>query len=145
VAAKLQSCETQHKMNGATQVVDGSDVREFKTCQWPPSNLADADGFLSIRVISAQGPGTSEASGMDVVDRIYGPCQTYSVTYDYGHMGDARHLRPFTVGRGAIAITTYDGGEAWNGDRSRLPFYPDRDEADVLTTGSYGLVGATCA
>jgi hypothetical protein len=146
VATKVQSCEAQHKMTGATQTVGGgTDTQEFQTCEWPPSKLADADGFLEIRVNSDQGPGTDEASGMDVADRIYGPCQKFAVTYDYGHMGDLRHLQPFTVERGAIAITTYDGGEAWTGDRSTLPFYPDRDEAIVLTSGHYGLVNVACA
>ena len=60
-------------------------------------------------------------------------------------MGEQRHLKPFTVARGAIGITGYDGGEQWTGDRSTLPFYPDRSEAVVLTSGHYGLVGVRCA
>src|SRR5262249_48177714 len=145
-AEKVAACELLHKMTSATQIVDNkSGFMEFKTCEWPPSKLADADGYWSIRKNEEKGPGDSDASGMDYADRIFGPCKVFEVTYDYGHMGDLRHLRPFMVARGAIAITTYDGGETWTGDRSTLPFYPDRDEAVVLTSSHYGLVSIRCA
>jgi hypothetical protein len=145
-AAKVESCEAQHKMSKATQPVDnGAGTREFETCEWPPSNLADADGFWEIRVISDQGPGSDEASGMDDADRISGPCQKFSMTYDYRHMGGVDHLRPFTVDRGAIFITTNDGGEIWTGDQATLPFNQDRNEAVVLTSGNYLLDGVACA
>jgi hypothetical protein len=146
-AEKVASCELRHKMPSATQVVsyESTGSMQFKTCEWPPSDLADADGYWEIRMNQEKGPGDSEASGMDYADRINGPCEVFEVTYDYGHMGEQRHLKPFTVARAGIGITTYDGGEQWTGDRSTLPFYPGRAEAVVLTSGHYGLVTVRCA
>jgi len=145
-AAKVPACELQHKMTNAKQSIDnGAGVRQFTTCEWPPSKLADADGYWEIIVNSDKGPGDSAASGMDAADRVTGPCQTFEVTYDYGSMGASRHLSPFKVPRGAIWITAYNGGEQWTGDRSTIPFYPDRDEAVILTSDHYGLVDVTCA
>jgi hypothetical protein len=145
-AEKVAACEKLHQMAGATHVIDdNAGYMEFQTCEWPPSQFADADGYWSIRMNQEKGPGDSEATGMSLADRIYGPCQVFEVTYDYGHMGESRHLKPFTVARGAVAITTYDGGEAWTGNRSELPFYQDRNEAVVLTSGHYGLVSIRCA
>jgi hypothetical protein len=145
-ATKVAACELQHKMTNAKQSVDnGAGVRQFTTCEWPPSKLADADGYWEIIVNSDKGPGDSAASGMNAADRVTGPCQTFEVTYDYGSMGASRHLSPFKVPRGAIWITTYNGGEQWTGDRSTIPFYPDRDEAVILTSDHYGLVDVACA
>ncbi|HTJ36004.1 MAG TPA: Hsp70 family protein [Dactylosporangium sp.] len=145
-ATKVADCERQHKMTKAKQTDDnGAGVQQFKTCEWPPSKLADADGYWEIIVNSVQGPGDSEATGMSIADRVNGPCETFEMTYDYGHMGESSHLQPFKVPRGSIWITTVNGGERWDGDRSTLPFYQDRDEAVVLTSGHYGLVTAACA
>src|SRR6185436_3825141 len=43
-ATKVAACEQQHKMTKAKQSFDNNaGVRQFKTCEWPPSKLADAD------------------------------------------------------------------------------------------------------
>lgn len=146
-ASRVSACEAMHKMRSANQVErqSGAPV-EFKHCEWPPSSVADADGFWEIIVASESGPGDSEASGMSEADRVNGPCESFLVTYDYAHMGDSRHLKPFAVAKGEVYITDYNlGGVAWTDDRSLLPFYPSRDEAVVLTSSHYGLADAACS
>ncbi|MFI7642538.1 hypothetical protein [Nonomuraea sp. NPDC049400] len=146
-ADRINACESAHGMPKADHIEYILEApSRFMHCEWPPSSLADADGYWEIRVLRTNGPGDSEASGMSAANRVNGPCESFLLTYDYGHMGDSRHLKPFKIGRGEIYITDYDaGGVRWTGDRSTLPFYPARDEAVVLTSGHYLLMNAACA
>ncbi|MFC5831174.1 hypothetical protein [Nonomuraea insulae] len=146
-ADRVSACESMRSMPKANHIeyVSGTPSR-FMHCEWPPSPLADADGFWEIRVSGEPGPGDSEATGMSLANRFNGPCASFLVTYDFGHMGNSRHPKPFKVRRGEIYITDYDaGGVVWTEDRTTLPFYPTREEAVVLTSGHYGLANATCA
>jgi hypothetical protein len=145
IARYVTDCETQHKMSAERQI-DGleSSTATFKACEWPPSSISDADGYSEIILNSTQGPGDSEASGTDSADRITGPCRTFRLSYDYGHMGDSRHLKDFDATPGDVMIVSYFGGEPWSGDRSTIPFYPLRNEVVVLRSGNYGIANIQC-
>ncbi|WP_433045822.1 Hsp70 family protein [Dactylosporangium sp. CS-033363] len=146
-AAKVTACEQHHSMAKAkesTHSDTGSWV--FKGCEWPPTKLSDADGYSEIRSQREQGPGDSSASGTSAADRIDGPCDTFEMTYDYGHMGESRHLSPFKARPGEIWVVTYDrSGQPWTGDRTTLPFYPDRTELVVLSSDNYAIANIACA
>ncbi|MFI5913311.1 Hsp70 family protein [Dactylosporangium sp. NPDC051541] len=146
-ATKVPACERQHGMTKAKQSTGGDTGSwVFKGCEWPPTKLTDADGYSEIRSEREQGPGDSSASGTSAADRIDGPCDTFEVSYDYGHMGESRHLNPFKAPAGEIWIVTYDrDGEPWTGDRTTLPFYPVRNELVVLATDNYAITNIACA
>ncbi|MFI6743438.1 hypothetical protein ACIBI9_62105 [Nonomuraea sp. NPDC050451] len=146
-ADRISACESVHGMPKANHIEYDSDApSRFMHCEWPPSPLADADGYWEIRVSRTEGPGRDEASGTSLANRVNGPCERFLMTYDYGHMGDSRHLKPFKIRRGEIYVTDYDaGGVQWTGDRTTLPFYPTRAEAVILTSGHYLIADATCA
>jgi hypothetical protein len=145
-AEKVSNCQRHHKMSRQHQVDGaGTGTVSFKTCTWPPSSITDADGYSEILVNEDEGPGDSAASGVNLAHRITGPCQRFTLTYDYGHMGDSRHLKSFDAWPGSIMVVGYNGGEEWDGDQSTIPFYPSRDEVVVLTSGNYVISNAQCA
>ncbi len=154
-AERVQACEAQHGMKTAyeraesvetipaTNIADEKVIGHytFRSCNWPRSQYADGDGYLEIKVQSVDGPGESEASGMDEADRITAPCPQVTVTYQFGHMGAYENETPFTVN--ADTIMTVDG-KLWKNENGALPFYPDTGEFVVLRSGHYELESVKC-
>lgn len=67
-------------------------------------------------------------SGIDVTDRINGPCRAFEMRYTYGHMGESNVVAPFVVPVGMVTAVGDNPGKPWSGDRSRIMFYPTPDE-----------------
>jgi hypothetical protein len=144
-ANRVQNCERAHGMTKA-QVVKTTDEGLpylFQYCVWPRPPYADTDGYIEISVVIEQGvAGAVEADGTSLVSRIRGSCNTYVLQYDFGKMGNSRHLPPFEATPGALLF----GGEGdrYDGPKSDLKFYPPADEIDVLHNASYYLASASC-
>jgi hypothetical protein len=115
-------------------------VRTFASCTWPASTDADPDGFTSIRVAAATGPGSGEASGEDFADRITGPCSTYQVSYDYGVQGQQLPLPHLDVAAGSIIRAD---GVVWTG--GPLGFSRERGEVDILHNPTHVLTNVVCS
>ncbi len=145
VAQRVSQCESAHGMSQQRETKTiGTDRYTFESCVWPPAQHSDADGHTLISVLTVDGPDPNQL-GYNLADRVTGPCDSYQVTYDFGHMGVFAHLTPFAVEAGAIdAVTEAQGGFAWNGDVTTLPFYPERREATVLHNANYIIREAVC-
>lgn len=154
-AERVQACEAQHGMKTSTEKkewVEGAgpsngdpggnvEHEDFRFCDWPKGRYAEGDGYLEIRVRTANGPGTDEASDENVADRITAPCPQLALTYQFGHMGYSENTPPVTVSADKIVRPE---GTLWNGDRRSLLFYPDPGEIVVLRNHSYALEAARC-
>lgn len=143
-AAHVGHCEAQHQLTQQHQELSITvAVTAFESCTWPAPAYADSDGFTKITVQTVPGPGQDEASDADYVDRITGPCMTFTLAYDFGLQGALKHLAPFTAAAGLL--TSIDQpGTAWPGGVRSLSFYPARDEVDVLHNSNDALAGAAC-
>lgn len=154
-AERVQACEIRHGMNSASEKSRSFETIpakysepesfvthiSFRSCVWPKSSYADADGYLEIKVQSVQGPAEDEASGMDYADRIIAPCKQLKVAYQYGHMGYYQNGTPFTVT--ADTIVTLNEG-LWKDENGALPFYPEAGEFVVLHNGHNEISSAGC-
>ncbi len=143
-AMHIDKCESQHQLNQQRQTLDITvATTAFDSCMWPAPSYADADGFTQITFQTVAGPGADEASDSDWVDRITGPCNKFTLAYDFGSQGALEHLAPFTIPVGLI--TSIDQpGTAWPGGVKSLSFYPARDEVDVMHNSNDELSGASC-
>jgi hypothetical protein len=143
-AAQVNACEKAHQLTQQRQRATASEsVTVFSSCTWPAPTYAQADGFAQITVTVVAGPGQSEASGADWVDRITGPCAHFTLTYDFGSQGSADHLQPFDLAAGSV--TSVDKpGQAWTGNTADFSFYPERDEVDVVRNGRYAVFDVAC-
>ncbi|WP_060179352.1 hypothetical protein [Streptomyces sp. IMTB 1903] len=140
-AELVRECEVAHKMNGATEKITSNDgTTLFASCTWPPSPLADPDGYQAITVRSEELPGGAEATGDTTADRVTGPCASYTLTYTYNHMGQIEHTDPVTLAPGRRVF--FPTLAAWEG---ALPFMPGRDELVVIHGLRYEVDEATCA
>lgn len=153
-AERVQACEGQHGMKiaseksesletAATNSVPGKTIDHisFRSCAWPRSNYADADGYLEIKVQSVDGPGESEASGANVADRIAAPCKRLTVAYQFGSQQTYENQTPLTIT--ADTVVTVDG-QRWTNENGALPFYPDVGEFVVLHNDHYMIQSANC-
>lgn len=139
----IRECIAAHGLQKGTGVVDAdaAGTRVFGTCDWPPSHYTQPDGYSEVIVKEATGPGHDEASGASAADRLFSPCGEVQVAYSFGKQGGFRRQPPMTLFTGEIV--TVDGIR-WNGDQRNLPFYPERDESDVLHNFSSRLDYARC-
>jgi hypothetical protein len=118
-------------------------VTLFADCNWPPPGYADRDGYSEIRVTNSDGVlGDSEAQGDGRADRITSNCSVLQLAYTFASQGAESHLTPFTARIGDIMTPN---GAAWIGDRSRLSFYPARNEIVVLRNNKNVLDHASCS
>jgi len=154
-AERVQACEGQHGMKTSTERKNWTETApagnggpeasvehaDFRSCEWPKSRYADADGFLEIKVSSVTGPGDFEASGVNMADRITAPCPQLTLSYQFGKQGDFQNEPSITVS--ADTIVTVDG-KPWTGAHQSLPFYPDEGEFVVLRNDSYEIASARC-
>jgi hypothetical protein len=143
-ATHVDQCEAQHQLTQQHQELSITvAVTAFDSCTWPAPAYADSDGFTKITAQTVPGPGQDEASDSDYVDRITGPCMTFTLAYDFGFQGALKHLAPFTASAGLL--TSIDTpGAAWPGGVRSLSFYPARDEVDVLHNSNDVLTNAAC-
>jgi hypothetical protein len=137
---QIRACLETHGLSNAQDELEEDSARVFTSCEWPPPEYAQGDGYSEIRVISGPGPYLDEASGANSVDRIRATCNRIEVRYIYGKMGVYERLEPFTVSAGAVV--NYRGGE-WTGD---APYpYPEADEIVVVRNSSALLDSVRCA
>jgi hypothetical protein len=143
-ASHVEACEAQHQLTQQHQKVSVTvAVTAFESCTWPAPAYADSDGFTEITVQTVAGPGQDEASDADWVDRVTGPCTTFTLAYDFGFQGDLKHLAPFTAPAGLLTSIDQPGA-AWPGGVKSLNFYPARNEVDVLHNSNDVLTSAAC-
>src|SRR5207248_3309781 len=118
---------------------------DWLSCTWPPTPDADADGFTHIHVDAISGPGEGDASDSNIRDVITGSCRTYQVTYDFEHMVDMERGKPVVVPLGMVTSID-DLGHAWTpkDNNGEWPFYPGRDEVDVLRNDHYAPANMAC-
>jgi hypothetical protein len=154
-AERVQACEAQHGMKIASDKAESVETAPassgspgktiehiaFRSCTWPRSAHADADGYLEIKVQSVDGPGESEASGTNVADRITAPCQQLTVVYQFGSQGAYEYEAPITMAADTIVT---DDGKHWTNKNGALPFYPDLGEFVVLHNDHYEIASAKC-
>ncbi len=154
-AERVQACEGQHGMKIASEKTELSETIpaagfgspkyvehvSFRSCTWPRSGYADADGYLEVKVQSVEGPGESEASGVNIADRITAPCKQLTIAYQFGTQGNYENQTPFTIT--ADTIVTADG-KPWTNESGALPFYPDAGEFVVLHNDHYMIQSAKC-
>lgn len=139
LADRVAFCERTHGLNGAHVKQAQVPVTTFASCDWPPPSWADADGYTRISVTSTQGPGTFEATGTNIADRITAPCPTLTVGYVFGSQGAYSTVPPITIH--AREVVTIDG-KPYAGP---LPFAPSQQERVILHNGKYGLDVAICS
>ena len=136
---QIRACLQAHGLSNAQDEFEEDSARVFGSCEWPPPEYAQGDGYSEIRVVSGTGPGLSEASSANFVDRIRATCNQIEVRYFYGKMGTYERFEPFTVSAGAVVLYT---GREWTGD---APYpYPEADEVVVVRNASAGLDSARC-
>lgn len=145
---QVRACEQRHGLQQAQ-----GDVRELpltrsdrqfgayqrlsiSSCEWPPPSYADDDGFTRIVLVSANGPGTTEATGANIVDRYVSDCARLQLKYSIGTQGEFSHQPPFVATKGTI-VDAWREGKAWPPSDSQLgpgdiyP-YPGRHEIIVV-------------
>lgn len=152
-AEQVRACEEHHGLEQAQSDVRELPLREsdrrmgayarvsVSSCEWPPPGYADKDGFSSINVVSAEGPGADEATSATAVDRYTGDCRILELAYSTGTQGDFEHLPPFEVKQGDIV-------DAWEGNpwppsdgglgQGDINPYPGRDEIVVVRNSKVG-------
>ncbi|MGE7385644.1 hypothetical protein ACQKM2_09215 [Streptomyces sp. NPDC004126] len=142
----VRECEKTHGMNGATQKKITKDEYGnpssvvFVACTWPPSETSDPDGYSAITVLTEEMGGGSEASGNSIVDRVTGPCLSYTLTYTYNHMGLVENTEPVRLGAGSRLF--YPSLTPWT---EGLPFNPGRSEVVLVHGRRYELDQASCS
>ncbi|MBV8297848.1 MAG: serine/threonine protein kinase [Acidimicrobiia bacterium] len=152
-ADQVAACERTHQLSKAQDLQDLTStittsltelqLQAFKSCRWPPGPGDDPDGYSEIRVNTRQGPGQDEASGTDLADYIdsSASCRSLRLGYDFGSMGDFRHLPPFQVTTGAVR--EQETGQPWTGEAPNP--YPVGNETVILHNGKNQVVSAQCA
>lgn len=144
-AKAVADCEARHEMSQQRQRAEHADGTVlFQSCAWPPPQHADADGYLQFLQRVDEGPGEAEYTTTNIADRITGPCQGFTVTYDFGRQGSYDHRPPFVAPAG-IVVRVEPAGMPYPKDLQDLKFYPDRGEAAILRNSSYVLRDVTCA
>lgn len=119
-------------------------ARIIATCQWPPAEYSDAQGYSEIRVSTEDGPQEYESSSSNVVNRIASPCPTLQLFYTAASQGSRAALDPYEVARGEV-VSAWDGSP-WEGEAApgrELPF-PGRDEILVVGNSKVYLDRAQC-
>ncbi len=142
-ASAIRECISAHGLQQETGVIGAgaAGTRVFGTCDWPPTDYSQSDGYSEVVVREADGPGVDEASGTSAADRLFAPCGEIQAAYSFGKQGAFRRQSPITVLSGDIV--TVDGLR-WSGDQRKLPFYPERDESVVLHNFSNRMDYARC-
>jgi hypothetical protein len=142
-ASAIRDCISTHGLQKETDVigVGAAGTRVFGTCDWPPTDYAQSDGYSEVVVREAQGPGVGEASDASAADRFFAPCGELQVAYSFGKQGAFQRRPPITLLTGDIVMVD---GLRWSGDQRQLPFYPDRAESIVLHNFSNRLDYARC-
>lgn len=160
-AARIAACERHHGLTrpseqratqpGESQIERppeaGADFKQstFASCTWPPAPGSDPDGFGTITVTEADGPGDAEASGRDFADRIESSCRRLRLAYSFSSMGGFDRLAPFTARPGQIWAPRPGGfGPIATSGLLNLPFAPLRDEVTVLRNATFRLDSARC-
>lgn len=143
-AERVQACVETHGLQGARTVTDdtATDTTRILRCAWPPATGSDPDGYLEISYHTVEGPGDSEASGAVWATRISAPCDPVWLSYSTASMGAQGRLEPFAASADTL-VTPY--GELWDGMRSELSFYPDRDEVVVIHNSKVILDDVDCS
>jgi hypothetical protein len=151
-AAAVDECKRSHGMKFERERLDLPSSDVFRQCTWPPPSYADRDGFVEITVTREDGPGEYEATGCTVIERVRGPCRTFSIAYNITHMGDNTHLEPIRVN--PVAVVDADGRTCdewrccsdlkqdwllWMGGR-----WPERNEALVVRNAHISLSSVEC-
>lgn len=140
LATGLQRCLQQHHLSRAHERQGESSSLTFASCEWPAPSYADADGFSEIRITYGEGPGESESSDSNVLDRISSNCARLELAYSFGYQGDSRREEPFTANRGDV-LSAFTG-RRWDGN---TPYpYPRRDEIVVVRNSHIDLDEARC-
>ena len=136
---QIRACLQAHGLSNAQDEFEEDSARVFASCEWPPPEYAQGDGYSEIRLETGPGPYLIEASGGNSVDRIRATCIQIEVRYLYGKMGEYERLEPFTVSAGAVV--DYRGRE-WTRE---APYpYPEADEVVVVRNSSAGLDSVRC-
>jgi hypothetical protein len=137
---QIRACLETHGLSNAQDELEEDSARVFTSCEWPPPEYAQGDGYSEIRLETGPGPYTTEASSGNWVDRIRATCTQIEVRYLYGKMGEYERLEPFTVSAGAVV--DYMGREWTRG----APYpYPEADEVVVVRNSSALLDSVRCA
>lgn len=143
-AVRIQACETTHHLTAATvQQQPTADTTIFATCDWPPAPGADPDGYTAVANTLVSLSGGSDATNNTQVRRITGPCAQFELKFTYAHMGDMTRLPVLTISRDSVIQIGYTAQAPY--DRSKLPFYPDRGEIDVVQNDNLILDHAGCS
>jgi hypothetical protein len=142
-AMRIQACEATHHLTAAhAQQQTTADTTVFASCDWPPVPGADPDGYTAITNTLVSIPGGSDATGDTWVRRITGPCTQFALAFTYGHMGDMKRLPILTFPRDSVVQISYVTPTPY--DRTKLLFYPDRSEVDVVQNDNLVLDRAGC-
>ena len=153
VADRVSDCIERHNMLRSEGLevgimdYDGEEAgdliqtRTFQRCTWPPNIGADPDGYQEFKADLVVGwPGTSEAEGVNLADRITAPCERIRVSYTEAAMGTQTRTKPFEASAGTIV--TYPRGDPPEGDR--VPFYFGPEEVVILHFGKANLDDIRC-
>jgi TIR domain len=138
-AEQIRACLQAHGLSNAQDEFEEDSARVYASCEWPPPEYAQGDGYSEIRIETGPGPYATEASSGNSVDRMRATCNQIEVRYGFGKMGEYERLEPFTVSAGAVV--DYMGRE-WTRE---APYpYPEADEVVVVRNSSYGLESVRC-
>jgi hypothetical protein len=141
-ATRIQACEKTHHLAAATfQQQLTSDTGIFASCIWPPVPGADPDGYTAVSNTLVSLPGF-DATADTQVRRITGPCSRFEFKFTYGHMGDMTRLPPLVISPDSVIQISYTTPAPY--DPSKLPFYPNRGEVDVVQGDNLILDYAGC-
>jgi hypothetical protein len=109
----IRACEKAHGMRQTrehrrSEVTENVSKTVYMACEWPAPAYAEADGFSSIEVSEEyQEQYQYSASDCNYIDIVHGPCEKYTLSYDYGHMG-YEHRPPFAASPGQL-LNAFNG------------------------------------
>ncbi|WP_326603527.1 hypothetical protein [Streptomyces sp. NBC_01800] len=136
VAEMVQKCEKAHNLESALDSTLRNSIGTFASCNWPPRNSADPDGYTAIVVRAARVSTTGTKS---LVDRITGPCKVFELSYTQRSPDGVKQLSQIKV---KAEQRLFLGGESVA--HISLPFVPLRGEADVVHSGQQLIDQASC-
>jgi serine/threonine protein kinase len=152
--SQLASCESSHHLTGANAKVTSPDgmTTTFSTCSAPAPAWADRDGFSQITA-KMTSTGLSENTGASIYDLVSGPCQSFKLAYDFGHMGSSQLLPAFVVPQGSVSQMANPGSPfSLNGLNNLAdgetvqtnPPYPTRGQAVYIHNDTQVVDQASC-
>jgi hypothetical protein len=158
-AEEVRACMTLHKMQESSDVVRASmsgdlaktlpegkskpEFRLFRSCEWPPRDWTQPDGYTPIRVMTVDNEFSDLTFESGIVDRFFSHCRTLAADYTYTYMG-GRAEQTFTFEPGEMFIASRDEAVPLETHYEELNFALYPNEAIVVHGSKHKLDTVRC-